>query len=123
MNEVTYRTEVRRKRGKWHVSVPALPRDAPVVVTTKLGNAAPILIEQLGEYLGISVSAISVDVRQPARPARTSLRSRVTSTLVQAWGGVGALTGLYLIAGVAATLITASVAAVVLGALRESGRI
>lgn len=123
MNEVTYRTRVQRKRGKWRVSVPALPRDAPVVVTTKLGNAAPILIEQLAEYLGISVSAISVDIKQPARARRRPARDRLTATLVQAWGGLGALTGLYLVTGVAATLMTASLAAIVLGALRESGRI
>lgn len=123
MKEIRYRTKVERRGGTWHVSVPALPRDAPVVKTDKLANAAPILIEELSHYLGVSVNMISIDVEAPTRPARPRLRDRLTASAVQAAGGVGALTGMYLVAGYAVTLITASVAAVVLGALREAGKV
>jgi len=120
VNIVRYRTEVRRRRGEWHVSVPALPRDAPVIKIDKLGNAAPLLVEALAGYLGVAYSAIEVSVNQPVR---RTLRSRVTAGAVQLAGAVGTLSGLYLLAGVPATLIAASVATVAVGTLREMGRI
>ena len=123
MKEIHYATRVQRRRGEWHVSVPALPADAPVIVTRQLGNAAPLLIEQVAEYLGVSVSMISVSIEAPKRQPRRRLRERVTATLVQAAGGAGAVAGLYLLAGSAVTLTAASVAAVVLGALREAGKV
>lgn len=43
--------------------------------------------------------------------------------LVQLGGGASALTGVYLAWGLAAVLIAGGVAAVVLGALREAGRV
>lgn len=119
MQQMIYRTRVRRRRGRWRVSVPALPRDAPVVVTCELGNAAPLLIERLAEYLGVSVSLVEVVIEQP-RPVR---RRRATATHAQLAGALAALTGLYVLAGVAVTLITAGVVVVVAAALRESGRI
>lgn len=123
MQQVVYRTDVRRKRGQWRVSVPALPGDAPVIVTRQLGNAAPLLIEALAEYLGVSNALVEVVVEQPRRAVRRSLAQRVTATVVQVWGGLGALAGVYLLAGVAATLITAGIAVATLATLRESGRI
>lgn len=123
MKEIHYATKVTRRRGKWHVSVPALPRDSPVVVTTQLGNAAPLLISEVAEYLGVSVAVVSLDIEAPKSPRRRKLRDRVTATIVQAAGGAGAVAGLYVLAGYAVTLTVASVAAIVLGALRESGRI
>lgn len=123
MREIHYATKVTRRRGKWHVSVPALPADAPVIVTEQLGNAAPLLISEVAEYLGVSVSIIDVTVEAPKRKPRARLRDRVTATLVQASGGAGAVAGLYLLAGSAVTLTVASVAAVVLGALREAGKV
>jgi hypothetical protein len=123
MKEIHYATKVVRRRGEWHISVPALPGDAPVVVTRQLGNAAPLLIEQVAEYLGVSVSIISVSIEAPKRPARTRLRDRLSATIVQGAGGAGAVAGLYLLAGSAVTLTVASVAAVVLGALREAGKV
>lgn len=121
MEQVVYRTDVRRKRGRWRVSVPGLPGDAPVVTTRQLGNAAPLLIEQLAEYLGVSVSLVEVVIEQP-RP-RKRRRAPSAQEAVQALGGVGALVGLYLLAGLAVTLITAGVAVSALAVLRESGRI
>jgi hypothetical protein len=123
MKEIHYSTRVERHRGQWRVSVPALPRDAPVVVTKQLGNAVPLLIEQIANYLGVSVSIVSVTVEAPTRSARPRLRDRITAGAVQASGGLGTLAGVYLVGGVAATLITGSLAAVALGVLRESGRI
>jgi hypothetical protein len=123
MDEVTYRTQVRRKRGKWHVSVPALPADAPVVVTDKLGNAAPLLIMDVADYLGVSPNVVSVTVEQPRRVKRRTLRERVTASTVQLGGGAAVLAGVYLTAGAGITLITAGVVGAALSALRESGRI
>ena len=120
MQQVVYRTDVRRKRGQWHVSVPGLPRDAPVVVTRQLGNAAPVLIEQLAEYLGVSVSVVEVVIEQP-RPRKR--RRGVPPPVAQVLGGLGALAGVYLLVGVAVTLITAGIAVAALATLRESGRI
>lgn len=123
MQQVTYATAVRRRRGKWHVSVPALPADAPVIVTTQLGNAAPLLISDLAEYLGVSVDVVDVSVEQPRRPDRPRLRDRLSAGLVQAGAGTGALVGLYAMTSWPVTLITAGVATAALSALRESGRI
>jgi hypothetical protein len=123
MDANTYKTRIKRSRGMWLVSVPALPSDAPVIRTRKLGNAAPEMIVALAAYLGVHESTISVDVAHPVRPERRSLRSRVTATTVQLAGGAGALSGVYLAAGLAVTLMTAGLITVALGVLRESGRI
>ena len=123
MNEITYQTQVRRRRGKWRVSVPALPADAPIITTDKLANVAPALILEIAEYLGVNPSLISVDVRTPAKTRRRGLRARLTTTAVQAYGGLGALAGVYLAAGSAATLIAAGATAVALGTLRELGKV
>lgn len=120
---MNYRTRVRRKRGQWHIDVPALPRDAPVVVTRQLGNAAPLLISELAEYLGVSVDVIEVSIEHPHREKRRKLRDRLTADGMQLSGGVAALSGVYLAAGTAATLITAGSVITALAALRESGRI
>lgn len=123
MREITYRTRVRRKRGRWLVSVPDLPADAPVIVTDKLANADVLMIEQLAHYLGCSVNMLSVEVKHPVAAPRKSLRSRVTSSSVQAWGALATLSGVYLAAGLAATLIVSGVVVTALGILKESGRI
>jgi hypothetical protein len=123
MGPNTYKTRVRRKRGRWHVSVPSLPSDAPVIVTDHLANAEVLMIEQLSHYLGCSMTGLSVEVRHPVRPARRTLSQRLTAATVQAWGGVVALSGVYLAAGLAATLIVSGVVLAALGVLRESGRI
>jgi hypothetical protein len=123
MKEITYRAKVVRRRGRWHVSVPALPRDAPVIKITKLDNAAPLLIDALSAYLGASMQSISVEVSYPSRPPRRGLAARVSATAVQVLGGAGAAAGLYLLAGYAVTLTLASIAAIVLGTLREAGKI
>jgi hypothetical protein len=120
VQQVVYRANVRRKRGQWRVSVPALPGDAPVVVTRQLGNAAPLLIEQVAEYLGVSNALVEVEIEQP-RPRKR--RRAVPAPVVQVLGGLGALAGVYLLVGVAVTLITAGVAVAALATLRESGRI
>ena len=63
----------------------------------------------------------------PAGPRRLrGLRFPVLPSgawLAQLGGGLATLGGVYLAAGVAATLITGGVAAVVLGALREAGKV
>jgi hypothetical protein len=118
MDPVTYETRVRRRRGRWHVSVPALPRDAPVLKLRKLDNAPALLIEQIAAYVGTSVNAVSVTVRPPKRVPR-----KVRPVAWQVAGGLGALGGVYLLAGLAVTLLIAGAAIVTLGALKESGRI
>lgn len=118
MDPVTYDTRVRRRRGRWHISVPALPRDAPVLRISKLDNAPPLLIEQLAAYLGTSVNAVSVRVRPPARARR-----QVRPVAWQVAGGCTVLSGAYLLTGLAVTLLLAGAAVVVLGALKEAGRI
>lgn len=123
MNEVTYQTEVRRRRGRWRVSVPALPPDAPVITTDRLANVAPLLIMDIADYLGVNPSLISVEVHTPSKRPSRGLRARITTTAVQAYGGVGVLAGVYLAAGVTATLIAAGAAAVALGTLRELGKV
>jgi hypothetical protein len=123
VREINYVTRVERRRGKWRVSVPALPRDAPVIVTTQLGNAAPLLNAPLGEYLGVSVSMIGVEIEAPRAKRRPRLRDRLTASYVQLLGGAGALAGLYVLAGYAVTLIVTGAAAATLGALREAGKI
>ena len=63
--------------------------------------------------------------RRPPRKLR-GLRFPVIPTgawLAQVGGGISALSGTYLAFGIAATLITGGVAAVVLGALREAGKV
>lgn len=103
--------------------MPDLPRDAPVLDVKGLDSAAILMIEKLAAYLGVSMQSISVNIDHPVRPAKRSFRSRLSAVTVQALGGVGALAGVYLAAGITATLLTASIASIVLGVLRESGRI
>lgn len=123
MNAFTYKTRVKRSRGKWRVSVPELPSDAPVLRVTKLENASIMMCEAVGNYLGVSMQVVNVIVEHPTRPARKSLRARVTATAAQVYGGVGALAGVYLAAGLAATLIAAGIGVTALATLREMGKI
>ncbi len=118
-----YSTRVVRRRGKWRVTVPDLPADAPKVDTDHLGHAAPELIMSVAQYLGVNPTLVEVTVDLPARPARRTWRDRVTHTAVQVWGGSVALSGVYLAAGLAATLIASGVVLAALGVLKESGRI
>jgi hypothetical protein len=66
---------------------------------------------------------------QPAEPPRRRLRGLrmpvlpTGAWLAQVGGGIGSLLGVYLQFGVAVTLITGGVAALVLGALREAGKV
>jgi hypothetical protein len=67
-------------------------------------------------------------VRRPRRPRRRvrGLRFPVLPTgalMAQVSGAVAALSGVYLLLGIAATLIAGGVAAVVLGALKEAGKV
>lgn len=123
MKTFTYETRVRRRRGRWRITVPALPGDSPVLDVDKLDNAPVLMIEKLAAYLGVSMQSISVNVEHPVRPPKRSFASRISATGVQLLGGAGALAGVYLVAGIAATLIAAGIASVALGMLRESGRI
>lgn len=123
MKEMTYRTKVTRRRGKWRVSVPALPRDAPVLEVAKLDNAAILMIEEIAGYLGASMQSISVIVDPPTRPVRRGLRRRITVNAIQLYGAAAALTGVYLLAGFAYTLLAAGIATGALGVLREAGKI
>lgn len=118
MRDRTYKARVRRRWGKWRVSVPALP-GSPVLRTDKLGNAAPLLIMSLAEWMGVNPSVLSVEVEQPVR-ARRPLPSH---TLAQLGGAAVVLSGLYLLAGVAVTLIATGLVIAALGVLREAGRI
>lgn len=123
MKQITYQTRVVRRRGKWRVSVPALPGDAPVLKIHKLDHAAPLMIEAIAGYLGASMQSVSVVVDPPSRPARRRVSDRVTATTAQLAGGAGALVGVYLSAGVAVTLLVAGIATAMLGVLREAGKI
>ena len=123
MEPIVYHTKVRRRRGRWHVSVPSLPADAPVVVTDKLANADVLMIEQLSYYLGCNMTGLEVEVRHPVTEPRWSLRARITASAVQAWGGIAALAGVYVLAGMGVTLFVSGVVVAALGVLRESGRI
>lgn len=118
MDPVTYNARVRRRRGAWHISVPALPRDAPVLKLSKLDNAPPLLIEQIAAYLGISVNAVNVRIVPPKRRRRT-----IRPVTWQVVGALAVTVGLCVLAGVAVTLLVAGVVVVALAALRESGRI
>jgi hypothetical protein len=63
--------------------------------------------------------------RSPRRRVR-GLRFPVLPTgalMAQVSGAVAALSGVYLLLGIAATLIAGGVAAVVLGALKEAGKV
>lgn len=122
MDRITYATQVRRVRDAWEISVPDLP-GGPRVRTKTLGNAAPLLIMEVADYLGVVPDVIDVDVVLPRREARPGWRERVTASAVQLSGGVLALSGLYLVAGAAYTLIATGLASAALAALRESGRI
>lgn len=69
--------------------------------------------------------AVSLNGAVPARRVR-GLRFPVLPSgtlLAQLGGGLATLAGVYLAAGIAITLIVGGVAAVVLGALREAGKI
>lgn len=121
MKDVTFRTRVRRRRGKWQIDVPVLPADSPIVQVGKLDNAAPLMIDALSRYLGVSAGSISVVVNHPVRRPPRRPREWATATAVQVLGGIGVLASLYVLTGITVTLLSASVAAVVLGTLYESG--
>jgi hypothetical protein len=119
VQQQTYRIRTRRRRGKWILSAPELPADAPHVRIKNLGNGAPLMIEAIAGYLGLPMTMIEVEVEPPRRR-----RARgVTPSAVQVLGGVACLTGVYLAAGLAVTLIAAGAVLAALGVLRESGRI
>lgn len=122
MNRITYATRVRRVRDAWEISVPDLP-GGPRVRTKTLGNAAPLLIHNIADYLGVVPDVIDVDVALPRREQRRTVRSLVTAGAVQLSGGALALSGLYLVAGAAYTLIATGIASAALAVLKESGRI
>ncbi len=69
------------------------------------------------------------DAAPPAQAPRRRLRGlRLPvvpsgTLLAQAGGGLATMTGVYLLAGLAVTLIAGGVVAVVLGALKEAGKI
>lgn len=120
MEHRTYRLAVRRHRGQWRASVPELAgRDAPRFTVRKLDNLAPEAIGGIAGYLGVSPAVVDVDLTHPVKPTR----KLPLPSLAQVAGGVVALSGVYLLAGVAATLLVAGVVVAALGVLRESGRI
>lgn len=120
MNPQTYSLKVRRRRGEWHATVPGLPgRDAPTFRARKISNLPADATVAIAAYLGVDPSVVHVSLLTPTRQRRRLL----TPTLAQAFGGLAALGGVYLIGGVAATLMTAGVVIAALGVLRESGRI
>lgn len=120
MEHRTYRLAVHRRRGQWRASAPELAgRDAPRFTVRKLDNLAPEAIAGIARYLGVSPAVVDVDLTHPVRRSR----KLPLSTLAQAFGGLAALSGVYLLLGLAATLLVAGVAVAGLGVLRESGRI
>lgn len=121
MEERTYDVRVRRRRGRWAVSVPELPRDAPVVEVTKLANADAEMITELSAYLGVHPSTLSVRVPHPVKPKRERARPRLTHGLAQLAGAGVLLGGVYTGAGVAATLIAAGIGTVAVSAAKEAG--
>lgn len=121
MDRITYDVQVRRRKGKWVASVPALPADAPKIVTSALGNVAADLIVELSEYLGVPATQVEVRVPTPARPTRAPLRDRITHGAVQLAGGGTLLGGVYLAAGAAATLIAAGIGVVAVATGKEAG--
>jgi hypothetical protein len=121
MEAKTYDVQLRRHRGRWEASVPALPRDAPRVVAAGLGNVAPDMIVELSSYLGVDPSTLSVRVPHPVRPVRRRLRERATHGVVQLAGAVVGLIGLYVAAGPAATLIASGVGVAAVATGKEAG--
>jgi hypothetical protein len=121
MDAVTYDVQVRRRRGRWVASVPALPGDAPKINTSALGNVAADMIEALAEYLGVPATQIDVRVPHPRKATRTPLRTRVTHGAVQLAGGGVALAGLYAWAGTAATLLAAGIGIAAVATGKEAG--
>jgi len=114
----TYRTKVRQvRRGRWRVTVPDL-QGRPSVTVRSLANAPALLIEQVAKHLGVPAAQIEVDVQHPVR-----VRRRITASTVQLLSALPILSGVYLAAGLAATLITGGVVMTALAVLRESGRI
>lgn len=80
------------------------------------------------EQLHTNGSWLDEQLRPPQPPRRQlyGLRFPVIPTwplLAQVGGSAATLTGVYLAAGIAVTLIIGGVAAVVLGALREAGKV
>lgn len=121
MDGITYDVQVKRRRGQWVASVPALPSDAPKIKTHALGNVAADMIVELAEYLGVPATQIEVRVPHPRKTTRRSLRDRFTHGAVQLVGGGVLLSGVYLAGGATATLITAGVGIAAVATGKEAG--
>lgn len=121
MDGKTYDVRLRRRKGRWLADVPELPADAPVLNVSALGDVAAEMITELSLYLGVPASMIDVRVPHPTRRTRVPLRQRLTHGVVQAAGGTAVLSGVYLAAGLAATLITAGVGIAAVATGKEAG--
>lgn len=121
MDAITYDVQVRRRKGKWIATVPALPDDAPRIVTSALGDVAAEMITELAEYLGVPATQLDVRVPHPVKVPRPRLRDRVTHGAVQLTGGGVLLSGVYLAAGGAATLIAAGIGIAAVATGKEAG--
>ncbi len=120
MNHQTYRLDVRRRRGAWHATVPDLPgRDAPTFTSAKIGNLTGLAIQGVAAYLGVDTSVVDIEMRTPVRITR----KRSLPTYAQVFGAAVALSGAYLLGGLAVTLLVTGVAITALGVLREGGKI
>jgi hypothetical protein len=118
---ITYDVQVKRRRGRWVATVPALPGDAPKIETRVLSNVAADMIVEIAEYLGVPPTQIDVRVPHPGKRVRRPLRERVTHGAVQLMGGAVALSGLYAWAGVEATLIAAGIGIAAVATGKEAG--
>lgn len=121
MQEKTYNVQLKRRKGRWVATVPDLPADAPTITTSALGNLSADMTVELAEYLGVHESMLNVRVPHPVRPERPRLRDRVTHGAVQLTGGGVLLSGVYLAAGAAATLIAAGIGIAAVATGKEAG--
>lgn len=121
MDRVTYNVQLKRRKGAWVASVPELPGDSPRVRTRLLGNVAAEMITELAEYLGVPATQVEVRVSSPGKSPRRKLRERVTAGAVQLFGGGVLLSGVYLAAGEAATLIAAGIGIAAVATGKEAG--
>lgn len=121
MQEHHYKAQLKRRRGRWIAYVPELPGDSPRVELDRLDNVEIEVIVQVAGYLGVNPSLVGVRVDHPVRAPRKPWRERLSMGAVQLGGAVGALGGLYLAAGAAATLIAAGVATVAAATGKEAG--